>query len=494
MKKTIFLTKGCLRACSLFALAVLFTGSLLADESLAITNVTVIDATGRPAQHGMTVIITGDRITAITPTSRARLPKGTRLVEGTGRFLIPGLWDMHTHGVARPDVYNGADNSGWVLPLEIANGVVGVRVMDGPSDANAWRKQSGSSNQLSPSIFLASPIVDGPKPAWPSAIVVADEAQGRAVVAQQQDRGADFIKVYTNLPRGVFLAIADEARKRGITFAGHVPNSVRASEASDAGMKSFEHLYMVAISCSSHEDELFEQIQRHELSRSVAQAQAYDSLDDAKSTALFARFIKNGTWQCPTLSLLKTYTMLNKPEELQKDDRLKYVSKDRRQRWDPRNNPGLQNLVWRDDSGRQHKGTDAAYWAISARNFTGASELVGRMHRAGVGILAGTDAMNPYVYPGFSLHDELQLLVQAGLSPLEALQCATLKAAQFMGQVDRRGTVETGKIADLVLLDRDPLTDIGNTRSIRAVVLNGRLLDRVTLDKMLADAEAFVER
>jgi imidazolonepropionase-like amidohydrolase len=133
-------------------------------------------------------------------------------------------------------------------------------------------------------------------------------------------------------------------------------------------------------------------------------------------------------------------------------------------------------------------------WAAAKRNFTGGLELVGRMHRAGVAILAGSDSLNPYVYPGFSLHDELELLVNAGMSPLEALQCATLRAAQFIRQVDRRGTIETGKIADLVLFDRDPLADIRNTRSIRAVVLNGKLLERGALDKMLADEQALVGR
>jgi imidazolonepropionase-like amidohydrolase len=459
----------------LIVLGVFFAGFILADGPLAITNVTVIDATGRPAQHGMTVVITGDRITAITPVREARLPKGVRTVEGTGRFLIPGLWDMHMHGAARPDAK-------WVLPMEIANGIVGVRDMFGPPDANVWRAQQASSSKaLSPAIFLASPILDGPTPVHQGSIAIEDEAQGRAAVAQQKERGADFIKVYTYLPRDAFLAIADEARNRGISFAGHVPNSVRATEASEAGMRSFEHLYMVGLSCSSHEDELFAGLQRHEFSRSAATARAYDSFDEAKAQALFERFVRNGTWQCPTLALERAQATL--VEELEKDERLKYISSEFRLRmkWDPRKDPNFRNR-------------DAAYWSIAKRNFTGGLELVGRMHRAGVAILAGSDSLNPYVYPGFSLHDELELLVQAGLSRLEALQCATLRAAQFMGQADRRGTVETGKIADLVLLDRDPLTDIRNTRSIRAVVLNGRLLERAELDRMLADVQASAEQ
>ncbi|MBL8291278.1 MAG: amidohydrolase family protein [Bryobacterales bacterium] len=458
------------RHCSSLLFGTLLVGFVAQTEPLAISNVTLIDMTGKPARRAMTVVVTGDRITAITPTRQAKLSPDTHVVEGAGRFLIPGLWDMHVHRSTRPD-------SKWMFPLEIANGIVGVRDMFGPPDANAWRAEHGSSGQLSPAVFLASPIVDGPKlkPMRPTSIAVADAAQGRAVVAQQKDRGADFIKVYQFLSRDAFFAIADEAAQRRITFVGHVPESVRASEASDAGIKSIEHLTMVALSCSSREDEIFENLQR-DSAATGAEARAYDSFDDGRAKALFARFVKNGTWQCPTLTVLETVSRLDNLSDLEKDERLKYIPKDLRQRWEPRN-----DFRWKDQ--------DAAYWERRRRNFRGAMDLVGRMHRGGVAILAGTDTPNPYVYPGFSLHDELELLVQAGLSPQEALRSATLKAAEFMGQSDTRGTIETGKIADLVLLDRDPVANIRNSRSIRAVVLGGKLLDRAALDKMLADVQ-----
>lgn len=179
--------------------------------------------------------------------------------------------------------------------------------------------------------------------------------------------------------------------------------------------------------------------------------------------------------------MLRSLSRLDNPAELEKDERLKYVPKGNHQRWDPRND-------------FRFKEADAAYWERRRRNFRGAMDLVGRMHHAGVAILAGTDTPNPYVFRGFSLHEELELLVQAGLSPQEALQSATRKAAEFMGQSDIRGTIETGKIADLVLVDRDPLADIRNARFIRAVVLNGKLLERSLLDKMLAEVEALAEQ
>ena len=201
---------------------------------------------------------------------------------------------------------------------------------------------------------------------------------------------------------------------------------------------------------------------------------ALESYDDAKAQSLFARFVKNGTWQCPTLTVLRSRALLNEPE-FRRDDRLKYIPKDDRTAWDP--------------NARSMGSATPEDWAAFRVRFQQGLKLVGSMHRAGVGIIAGTDVLNPYCFPGFSLHDELALLVEAGLSPMEALQASTKEAARFMDQLDRRGTIEPGKIADLVLLDHDPLADIHNSHSIRAVVLGGKLMPRAALDAMLAQAE-----
>jgi len=235
----------------LFLLCTLLA-SLASPQTLAINRVTVIDATGKPAQPDMTVLIDKDRIAAIGPWKNAKIPGGTQVVDGTGKFLIPGLWDMHAHGARDSGAAQAQNNL-----LYLANGVLGVRDMWGPPNANEWRARHASWDKPTPAIFLASPIVDGPKPVWSGSISVANETQGREAVDQQKDRGADFIKVYNLLPRDAYFAIADEARKRGITFAGHVPFSVKASEASDAGQKSMEHLFGVALGCSGQEQALF---------------------------------------------------------------------------------------------------------------------------------------------------------------------------------------------------------------------------------------------
>jgi imidazolonepropionase-like amidohydrolase len=437
----------------------------------------VIDATGRAALPDSTVVIDRDRIVAITPAKTAHIPKDATILDGTGKFLIPGLWDMHTHGAS--------DERGpWSQLLFLANGVVGVREMAGPPDAHAWRAAQASHPNPSPAIYLASPILDGPHPRWPDSIVVADEKSARSTVDEQQQRGAQFIKVYTGLPRSAYFAIADEANKRGIPFEGHVPDAVTAAEASDAGQRSIEHLTRVALACSKDEAAIRAAMQRAEDAFRAPDApmaqkmqsgatlialgqRTMDTFDEATAQALFARFVKNMTWQCPTLTLLRA--MIDDP--LPADDpRLQYLSKTVRAHWE--------------DGYYRHFPPPAR-----TAEFAQSLQIVGAMNRAGVPLLAGTDSMNPECFPGFGIHDELALLVQAGLTPLEALQTATRNSALFMGELDKRGTLEAGKAADLVLLDKDPLEDIHNTRAIEAVVLKGRLFRRADLDAMLAQAQ-----
>jgi imidazolonepropionase-like amidohydrolase len=459
------------------------------QESLVIAHVTVIDGTGAPARLDTTVVIVGDRIAAIGNSAQTATPKMAQVVDGTGKFLIPGLWDMHAHGAT-------GENAAWTHLLFLANGVVGVRDMFGPPDAHAWRATQVSNEDPSPAIYLGSPVVDGPNPRWPHSIVVTDEAQGREVVDQQQQHGADFIKVYDKLPRSTYFAIADEARKRGIAFEGHVPESITAAEASDAGQRSIEHLTRVALGSSKEETAISAELMRQELlfrAPDATMSQKMDSgkhmtalyqrivetYDDATAQALFAKFLKNGTWQCPTLTLLRAEIEDPLPAN---DPRLNYLSKEIRAEFDAGFYP--------------HFPPEARAWSVKLRKveFDESMKIVGLMYRKGVPILAGTDAMNPQCFPGFGIHDELALLVDAGLPPLAALQSATRNAAQFMGQLDRRGTIEAGKVADLVLLDKDPLADIHNTRTIQAVVLNGKLFPHTALDAMLAKAQTLASR
>ena len=452
-------------------------------KSLVFTHVTVIDATGSSPKPDMTVMIVSNRITVIGRTAAVSISKDAQVIDATGKFLIPGLWDMHVHWYEYDKAY---------LRLFTVNGVTGVRIMWGAPIHFQWRKEIQDGNLLGPRMVIASTIVDGPKPIWPASIAVANDAEGRQAVIKLKQAGYDFIKVYSVLPREAYFAIADESKKQGLEFAGHVPFSVSAAEASDAGQRSIEHLTGILAACSTREEELRKsymdaysnppQGQRlpgpartRPLTRMML-----ETFSPEKAAALFARLKRNHTWQCPTFTVLRSGAFINDPN-FRNDPRLKYMPRQLRTQWDP-------------STDFRFKDRTAEDFDLSRMVYKQQIELVGMMHRAGVEFLAGTDVSNPYCFPGFSLHDELALLVQAGLSPMEALQSATLNPARFLGKEKELGTVEKGKIADLVLLEANPLEDIRNTTKINSVVLNGRLLDRKALHQLLTEVEAAAKK
>jgi imidazolonepropionase-like amidohydrolase len=451
-----------------------------AEPTIAVMHVTVIDGTGAKPKVDQTVVVKGERITKVGKTSKVKLPAGITMLDGTGKFLIPGLSDMHVHWYDQD-----------YLPLFIVNGVTSVRLMWGMPMHHEWRKEIEHESLPWPRLLIASAIVDGPKPIWPDSITVANETEGRKAVTQARHAGADFVKVYSLLSRDAYFAIADEAKRQGIPFAGHVPVSVSAEEASAAGQKSIEHLTGILQACSSHEAELLKSAQEtlqailtttnsplSMVAKEIQEDQmALKTYNPKKARAVFSEFKKNHTWQCPTLTVLRLATYADDPASFTNDVRLKYMPPEVRSRWGQLGN------------GSRMKSRTANDPEFARKLFKKEIEVVGAMHRAGVEILAGTDTLNPYCYPGFSLHDELGLLVQSGLTPMEALQAATLNAARFMGREKELGTIEPGKLADLVLLDADPLQDIHNTKTIRAVFANGHFFDRPALDKLLHDTE-----
>jgi imidazolonepropionase-like amidohydrolase len=440
---------------------------------LAITHVNVIDATGAGVKPDSMVLLEGDRITALGNSSTVHPPTDAVVVDATGKYLIPGLWDMHVHWYQEN-----------YLPLFIANGVTGVRMMWGYPIHHAWKKQIERGSLLGPRMYLASTLVDGPNPIWPGSFVASSATEGREAVKQAKADKADFVKVYSLLPRDAYFAIADEARKLQIPFAGHVPISVTAEEAAAAGQMSIEHLTGILPACSSREAELLKAAQNflaENATNNAARAYmahamrenkiALETYSADKAAALFSALKQNGTWQCPTFTVLRLFTLATNPA-ITNDARLKYMPPEMRSEWNGMTSSRLKN-------------SSAKYAALGEAYFQKHLEIVGAMQHAGVSILAGTDTGNPYCMPGFSLHDELAFLVQAGLTPMEALQAATLNAARFMGREKDLGTITTGKLADLVLLDANPLDDIANTRKIAAVIYNGKMFPRTSLDEML---------
>lgn len=440
-------------------------------QPLVFTHATVIDTTGRPPKSDMTVIVSGNRIIAVGKTGKVPVPKHATVVNATGKFMIPGLWDMHWHSPADKQTRE------IFIPLTIANGVTGLRHMFGSETVLKQRADILSGALLGPRMIIGSPLVDGPNPMFQDSLSVADASVARETVLSLKRRGYDFIKVYQFLPREAYFALADEARKQNISFAGHVPFSVSAAEASAAGQKSFEHLFGINLACSTQETSL-----RPRLAEAAAnvgkdfaphielfirnESEPLASYSEQKGAALFKYLAKNGTYVVPTLVLHRSLGSSADPE-FRKDPRLKYMTPEIKQLFD-----------W-------ELGFFTSYRPVYEHYL----RAVGALHRAGVTILAGTDTLNSYCFPGFSLHDELALFVDAGLSPLEALQAATVNPARYLGMSNLFGTLEKGKIADLVLLEGNPLQNIGNTKKIAAVLVNGRYLSKESLQKMLADVE-----
>lgn len=443
------------------------------SAELVITHVTLIDATGAAPQSDMAVVVTGNRITAVTKSARVQTDKEARVVDGSGKYLIPGLWDMHVHLFNHVSPGPAGE---CFFPLLIANGVTSVRDMwtklEDVEQVQKWRKQSSEGAAI-PRIVLAGTLVDGDSPVWPEADTVATAEDARSMVDKVKTGRVDFVKVYWNLSREQYFAIADECRKQGIPFAGHVPFSVSAAEASDSGQRSIEHLTEIPFTCSTKEKE-FRKVDPRKWGPKY-EMEVLSSYDHKKCEGLFSRFVKNHTWQVPTLVIY--HKLILKEADLLNDDRLRYIPASAREEWKSYFDLMKSRTPEQADYG-------SSLWQTNLK-------LVGAMRRAGVEFMAGTDMGSAvsYIYPGFSLHDELALLVLAGFTPMEALQAATRNAARFAEKLDSIGTIEQGKFADLVLLDANPLEDITNIQKISGVILDGNFYPKQSLQKMLADVE-----
>jgi len=430
-------------------------------KPLVFSHITVIDATGASAKPDMTVVITGDRITQLGPTGKVKVPKYAQVIDAKGKFLIPGLWDMHVH---LDRVGEGA------LPLFIANGLTSVRDMGGGDFAQIrlWRESIARESLLGPRIKASGPILEstrfiqilekiGGESLAGKRVGVGREAEVLKAVDSIRNLGVDFLKVRTNASREAYLAIAAEAKRSGLQLVGHAPSGVSLLEVSDAGQKSIEHGLVFL-----------------------------DNYTEAEWKELAARFIKNGTHSVPTLIAGRGFREMPDQEVMAiiddgtngRDSRRKYIP------------PALLEF-WRQQMEMKKYETPTDWTLVRERNLQGFRIL----NQAGVRMMAGTDVAAPLVFPGFSLHEELGLLVKdIGMTRMEALQSATRNPAEFFGLGASLGTVEKGKIADLVLLDANPLEDISNTQKINAVVVRGKLIPKSELKRILATVEVAANR
>lgn len=478
------------RACVATILALLLTTCLSAQPPqqpgvLAFNHLTIIDGTGAPAEPDMTLVIAAGRIHSIMPTSQRVIPPGAQVVDASGEFAIPGLWDMHTHiAAAQWNNTAVAPKPAWtssvIIPQLLAYGITGIRDMGGNLDVLLEaRSRIRSGKMAGPHMVFSGPYLINQKDGGPDSMPVFSAEDARKAVDTLRARGADFIKII-NLDRPAYFAAAAESRRGGLRFVGHVPLAVTALEAANAGQHSIEHIFYsnLFLDCAADGDALRKRIVLAESQNDgKALAELVDEADRSfsadRASALWQTFRHEGTWVDPTVVNLYTWAHWDslRPE----DPGLRFVPAGVRRDWAPaRLSAGLSEaaLDWRK---RQ------------ARNDL---KLIGEMQRAGVPLLAGSDSIDAYVFPGESLHQELALLVRAGFTPMQALQAATLEPARFLGRQGDLGSIEPGKIADVVLLIANPLIDIHNTEGIAGVILGGRYYSQSDLLQIRHMAEA----
>lgn len=462
-----------------------------APEYIAVVGVTVVDAATALPRPDHTVLIRGDRIVAVEPSANAKVPTNTRVIDGQGKYLIPGLWDMHAHVEAEAFLF-----------LYVGHGVTGVRHMYSGSPllppVARWGQEAAAGQRIGPRIIATTKVIDGlngdKATVAHSTIVARTPEEGRAAVRQVRANGDAFVKVYPFLLPEVYGAVLDEAHKgpKPLPVVGHVPHLVGAAAASDKGQKSLEHAHGIFLACSRDEAKIRQEIAALMRAGALAddtlnatsgwrfEVKALDSYDPDKAAALFRKFIANGTWVVPTLVCRRNWASLH-DENFLDDPRKATLPVAVRTTWFHTVRAGrirfplFGNIELSSQDIENMK-----------RLYAGHLRLVLAMHQAGVRMMAGTDSPVPYCFPGSGLLDELELLVQAGLRPREALAMATLRPAEFLGQLDDFGSVARGKYADLVLLAANPLTDIRNIRKIEGVFVAGRFYDREAVRALAA--------
>jgi imidazolonepropionase-like amidohydrolase len=413
---------------------------------LVIRDVTVIDGTGHPPRSGLSVVIIDGRIRKIAHSPRLKAPDGATVLDAQGKYLIPGLWNMHVHLGSYADGRHS-------LADYLAEGITGLRDMGSPlEDILRLKKETAEGTLVGPDLVVAGPIVQGPLPfQMPVFISVKNPLTARQAVDRLRSHGVDFIKVQDAIPHDIYVAVAEQTRRDGLTLAGHIPPTVLPEEASALGQHSVEHLggrfwgLMVGASrdeTALHAEEVqlysdtLEALEHHAPPPTTNMQAAFtrrliETYDEQKATALMAIFKKNDTWQCPTLVALHTL-------------------------WTGDTQYSSEDLIWAD--------------RLLSKN----AAFVPLMQKRGVGLLAGTDL--PPTAKGGTIQDELAALVAAGLTPMQALQTATTQPAKFLKRSRTVGSIEVGMTANLVLLEANPLQDIRNTARIAAVILHGQVV------------------
>jgi len=461
----------------LLILLVLLFGGCNPDKTkvdLTITGGTLIDVETGELQEGKTIIVQADSIFAVINNSEADQYAATVTMDAHGKFIIPGLWDMHVHFGGGDSLIQENKN---LLPLYVANGITTVR--DAAADISPsvlqWREEIAHGKLFGPTIFTSGPKLEGYQSMWIGDIEISTVEEMNHAIDSLQKMNVDFIKITDNtLKPDLYLEILREAKKRGIKTSSHIPASLLLEQVSEAGLGTVEHGSYLLKASSTHEKDLTEKIAAGKITYREALPEILATLSEEKALNTFSLLAKNGTAVVPTLNISYTTAYLDQQDH-SNDGYQKYIGKGL-----------LKTYNWRVE--RAANDNEKAI-ALRHESYEKTKTLLPWVQKSGMKIIAGTDAgyLNSFVYPGIALHQELQLFVEAGLTPLQALQSATINGPWFFGKLNKYGSLQAGKFADMLVLDENPLKDIKATQKISAVLLKGKLLDRKNLDSLLVE-------
>lgn len=446
---------------------------------LALVGATLIDVSDGTLVKGKAILLKGDTIIAVVDDKALGSYAPRKMLRLPGKYLMPGLWDTHVHFGGGPELI---EENKRLLPLYLAHGITTVRDCSGDLADTVldWRAQINAGKMSGPTIFTSGAKLEGIKPLWKGTIEVGTPAEVSAALDKLQGQKVDFVKITENtMTPQIYLEALKQAKARGMRTSAHLPVQLTLNEVTEQGLGTLEHQSYLLRATTPREKELTAQVAEGKLTSRAAMTLSLESYDESTARAAFRRMAAAGTAVVPTLYGSYVTSYLDRDDH-RKDTYLQYIGKGLRATYD-----------WRVQRAAQD---GPAAIALRHASFEKAAGLLPLLAQEGVSIIAGTDAgfLNSFDYPGTSLHDEIALYVKYGLTPTQALRSAVIAGPRFLGKLDRYGSVDKNKSADLIVLDANPLQDITATRKIHLVISRGVVYDRARLDRLLADTKAWV--